>query len=82
MKLDTDGQNAMASAKLGYEAYSEYTGGRSAVTGDPLPQWHDLTPAIRNAWFAAASAILDMDNNGRPVTTHRSGGGRWVVGNK
>jgi len=23
-----------------------------------------------------------MDNNGRPVTTHRSGGGRWVVGNK
>lgn len=47
----------------GYEAYSKAAGGRSLVSGDPLPGWDALPEAIQQAWVAAAAAIIDMDQN-------------------
>lgn len=46
-------------ARAGYEGYKRATGGRSAVTGDPLPEWDALPDGVQNAWFAAAEAIRD-----------------------
>jgi len=54
--------------KLAYDAYRSTTGGHSAVTGDPLPEWQDLpSDAIRDAWIAAAEAV-------RRATTPHGGG--------
>lgn len=43
--------------KIAYDAYREKAGGRSLVTDDVLPFWEDLTPAVRDAWDAAAEAV-------------------------
>lgn len=58
MQLNTDQEKIMQAAQRGYEAYSKYTGGKSVITGDPLPEWHQLLGVVANAWFAAAKAIL------------------------
>lgn len=44
-------------AKIGYEAYRNYTGGLSLVTGAPIPAYEQLPEAIKEAWAAAAVAI-------------------------
>jgi hypothetical protein len=44
--------------RIAYEAYAEFTGGRSLVTGADLPTWPDLPEAIRLAWTAAAAKVL------------------------
>ena len=46
----------MSAARAAYEAYCNYTGGRSLVTGDLLPTWINLKPEIKNAWLCAARA--------------------------
>lgn len=55
--LTNDGEKTMQLAQTAYEAYSAYTGGRSAVTGDKLPDWLNLPGGVKNAWFAAVSAV-------------------------
>ena len=45
--------------RAAYEAYRAASGGRSLVSGDPLPGWDDLRPDIRKAWDAAAIAAVD-----------------------
>lgn len=37
-----------------YEAYCTSTGGKSAVTGTPLPGWHQLPWQVQDAWEAVA----------------------------
>lgn len=59
MQLDKDGEKTMRLAQKAYEAYCNYTGWKSAVTGDALPQWNELPGGVINAWFAAAKAIQD-----------------------
>mgnify|MGYP000903260148 CR=1 FL=1 len=57
-------------AKHLYEAYCEHTGGKSAVTGHPLPKWDDVAPAVRDAWHAtakAAAAFSADDDDGLTV---------------
>jgi hypothetical protein len=44
--------------QVAYEAYVESTGGRSAVTGQPLPAWGDQQAPILQAWRAAAQAVV------------------------
>jgi hypothetical protein len=44
--------------QIAYEAYCEAAGGRSLVSGDPLPAWADLPGPIQDAWDAAAAAVL------------------------
>ena len=43
--------------QIAYEAYCKQTGGRSAVTGAPLPTWDQQSDAIKAAWEAAAQAV-------------------------
>ncbi len=57
MELTPEQEAIWPLARAGYEAYSRTTGGRSAVTGDPLPAWDALPGAVRNAWWSAAEAI-------------------------
>lgn len=47
----TDGQRA-------YEAYCSHTGWKSLVSGAPLPKWSDLDLRIKDAWEAAAEAVM------------------------
>jgi hypothetical protein len=44
--------------KTAYEAYRNHTGGKSLATGQEIPVWEDLPPAIRDAWAAAAAAVV------------------------
>lgn len=45
-------------AQVAYEAYADFTGHRSLVTGSPLPDWTDLSDALRGAWGMAAEAVI------------------------
>jgi len=57
MKLTETQELTMRMAKAGYESYSQYTGHKSAVTGDNLPKWEKLPGGVVNAWFAAAEGM-------------------------
>jgi hypothetical protein len=43
--------------QLAYDAYCESTGGKSLVSGEPLPPWNSLNGKIKKAWDAAAWAV-------------------------
>ena len=43
--------------RVAYDAYRDAAGGRSLVTGDPLPSFEQLPPQIRAAWEVAAQAV-------------------------
>lgn len=45
-------------AQAAYQAYSEGAGGRSLVSGQPLPTWQDVKPEVKEAWRAAAAALV------------------------
>ena len=45
-------------AQTAYEAYCEFTGWKSIVTGQDLPEWEKLPQTIKDAWCASAHAIL------------------------
>lgn len=57
MQLTERQEQIMRAAQKGYESYCDYTGWKSAVTGDTLPPWENLPGAVKNAWFAAATGI-------------------------
>ena len=44
-------------AKIAYDGYCKQTGWKSLVSGDALPQFDQLKPAIQNAWAASAIAL-------------------------
>lgn len=44
--------------QVAYEAYCAATGWKSAVSGDQLPEWKDVRPAIKTAWEAAGDQVL------------------------
>lgn len=46
------------SGKIAYDAYCEETGGVSLISGDKLPKFEDLKQSIKDAWAAAASAVI------------------------
>jgi hypothetical protein len=45
-------------AKIAYEAYGKATGGKNYL-GLPMPEWDELPQEIRDAWDAAAGAVVD-----------------------
>lgn len=49
-----------AYGRCAYEAYSVSAGGKSLVTGDPLPAWDELPAPVRAAWIAAALAVASV----------------------
>ena len=49
-------------AKIAYDAYCKQTGGVSLITGDKLPEFQNLKPAIKDAWCASGIAVnLDYE---------------------
>lgn len=55
-------------AEAAYNAYRDAVGGKSAVTGAPLPDWSTQSPEIQAGWLAAAEKVATMahDNGRRP----------------
>jgi hypothetical protein len=45
-------------AQIAYEAYFEKAGGKSLATGQSLPNWDALSTPIKEAWEAAATAVV------------------------
>ena len=43
--------------RVAYEAYRDAAGGVSLATGDPLPDFEDLSAPIRAAWEVSAQAV-------------------------
>jgi hypothetical protein len=41
-----------------YDSYFDAAGGRSLASGQTLPDWEKLNDATRNAWEAAAEAVM------------------------
>ena len=44
-----------------YEAYVRAAGGKSLVSGAPLPAWDSLPVAIRHAWDVASQQVRVAD---------------------
>lgn len=44
--------------QVNYEGYYEASGGKSLVSGQPLPLWDKQDPKIQSAWEAAAQAVI------------------------
>jgi hypothetical protein len=60
-------------AAIAYDAYCKQTGGKSLVTGDTLPAFDALRPAIKDAWAASAIALsLDAE-----IAVRRCDGREW-----
>lgn len=47
----------MSSGRIGYKAYAESTGGKT-FDGRDMPSWEKLPPRVKDAWQAAAAAIV------------------------
>ena len=46
--------------EIAYNAYCKDTGWKSLVSGAQLPTWQLLSEAIREAWEAAAHAVVEQ----------------------
>lgn len=62
-------------AKIGFDAYKHNAKGL-AVSGQPIPEWKDLTDDVRQHWMVAAEAqrkaLIDaLDLNEREVAQLR-----------
>lgn len=51
--------------KFNYEAYREFSDGKSLVSGEPIPAWDDLPQEIRSAWDWAAVRLAGYLNGYR-----------------
>lgn len=57
--------------RVAYAGYCQATDGKSLVSGEPLPEWDQLSEAIQRAWMAAADAAraaragVTLDPDGR-----------------
>ena len=49
----------MKYGKVAYEAYFDYSEGKSLISGAPLPTWEEQVEGIKEAWVAAADAVKD-----------------------
>lgn len=49
--------------RTAFEAYAERAGGRSLVTGQDIPPWDNTRQEVRDAWEAAAEAVLNRDEH-------------------
>ena len=53
-----DGMWMLNAGKIAYDAYFKYSGGKSLVSGAPLPKYEEQADEIKSAWDAAANAVL------------------------
>ena len=50
--------------QIAYEGYCGETGGKSLISGSPLPPFERLAEPIQDAWEAAARALLAAERQG------------------
>lgn len=50
---------AISFGKIAYDAYRDKSGGKSLVSGEPIPVWPELPETIRMAWEAAGDAVAE-----------------------
>jgi hypothetical protein len=51
--------------QVGYEAYAKKAGWYSLITSSPLPEWAAVDQDVKDAWEAAAAAVLAADAESR-----------------
>jgi len=51
----------MKAGRAAYVAYVASVGGKSAVSGQPLPGWWETSRQIRDAWMDAAEAARNTE---------------------
>jgi hypothetical protein len=44
--------------RIAYEAYCRSVGGKSAITGDLLPEFYSAPDAVQFGWICAAQAVI------------------------
>lgn len=44
--------------QVAYQGYFDASGGKSLISGAALPQWHEQSQEIRDAWDASAAAVI------------------------
>jgi hypothetical protein len=47
---------------VAYNGYRKASGGKSLVTGAPIPPWDDMPEAIKDAWDMAAGEVIYFYN--------------------
>lgn len=57
LAFDAQGRHTHTPGQVAFDAYAASTGNVSLVSGAELPPWEALTPAIKDAWEAAGSAV-------------------------
>lgn len=60
MEMNVEESREAAFGRFAYEAYCEFSGGKSLVSGAALPEWDAQAPEIRGAWIAAAARIEEI----------------------
>jgi hypothetical protein len=50
----------MTYGQTAYEAYFAKCGGKSLISGSPLPEWSAQSLEIRQAWEAAGRAVAEQ----------------------
>ena len=48
-----------AMAKIAYDGYCKRVGGKSAISGSPLPEFDKCPELVQMGWIAAIDAVLD-----------------------
>ena len=51
------GKDPITYGEIAYNAYRKASGGKSLVSGAPIPLWRYLPDDIRAAWNAAGEAV-------------------------
>ncbi len=58
----------MTYGQIAYEAYYAFSGGKSLISGAPLPTWSEQAQAVRDAWEVAGYAVADAAARDREVS--------------
>ena len=57
--MNLDDTMNMEYAEIAYEAYRKHSNGVSLISGATIPEFVRLPDAIKDAWQAAARAVID-----------------------
>ncbi len=52
---------------IGYDAYRAHTDGKSLISGQPIPEFENLSVPIQNAWEAAGQAVAASVGRGSEI---------------
>lgn len=58
MTLENNDETITRLAKDAYDAYCQAVGGKSAVTGDPLPAFEKTNEMVQRGWKAVITKLM------------------------